>query len=557
MKEEIMDFLVRDIKILVIDDQYNKFKPDLEIRLRGKKERRNWNIIYAETVEDGKKQIKSEKPDVVILDLLFSENETSKENSGKKILEYIKREVPYYLPVIIYSSVKDVNEIARYVSSWGLGADAYFSKNNPDFLGQIQDLICRLVYENGLFSNKLGFIITHGTDTMAYGFSFLRYMLKKIPANIVLTGSQIPLEGFFSPSDAIGNLKTGLIALRDIRAPGIFVVFSRGKKIFHRSLTKVKKWNTDAFEGNIFVESEWWDSSFEKEKRFIALHKRKKIEYLVLIRTGGTIESKKDEKTGLLKATGDYVQGYLSLNLNSFFNRIDTTAESLGKDSSNLIFEDWKNIGESIVNILDEYGKHEEKKFWLIDSKFNLNVRPILLSPFFTKQDYESMIKKLDGGVILGYGAGNGNISSDTHNILQPIEEFTKQGKFFVISSLVPIDKYDFEYETGWKLIEKGGIPAPSLSFEEALVRLSYVLGHKNIIDKKAKKLKIEPRVLLTALYLSGLHFRTNESRRRYIKYMFNGKDILLAEDVLTSPFLTFEEALEEQIKLFKSKWTV
>ena len=39
-----------------------------------------------------------------------------------------------------------------------------------------------------------GFVISHGTDTMAYSASALYYMLENIDRPVVLTGAQIPIE---------------------------------------------------------------------------------------------------------------------------------------------------------------------------------------------------------------------------------------------------------------------------------------------------------------------------------------------------------------------------
>ena len=50
-----------------------------------------------------------------------------------------------------------------------------------------------------------GFVITHGTDTMAYTASALSYMLRNIPIPVVFTGSQLP---FVHPlTDATDNIR--------------------------------------------------------------------------------------------------------------------------------------------------------------------------------------------------------------------------------------------------------------------------------------------------------------------------------------------------------------
>lgn len=53
-----------------------------------------------------------------------------------------------------------------------------------------------------------GFVIFHGTDTMAYTASALSFMLENLDKPIILTGSQIPLS--VVRSDAIDNIQTSL-----------------------------------------------------------------------------------------------------------------------------------------------------------------------------------------------------------------------------------------------------------------------------------------------------------------------------------------------------------
>lgn len=54
-----------------------------------------------------------------------------------------------------------------------------------------------------------GFIILHGTDTMAYTASALSFMLENLSKPVILTGSQIPLSEV--RNDAIHNITTSLL----------------------------------------------------------------------------------------------------------------------------------------------------------------------------------------------------------------------------------------------------------------------------------------------------------------------------------------------------------
>ena len=58
------------------------------------------------------------------------------------------------------------------------------------------------------YQNHQGFVLLHGTDTMAYTASMLSYMLRKLSKPVVLTGAQVPLKNV--RSDARENLISAL-----------------------------------------------------------------------------------------------------------------------------------------------------------------------------------------------------------------------------------------------------------------------------------------------------------------------------------------------------------
>ncbi len=52
--------------------------------------------------------------------------------------------------------------------------------------------IAQAIYDD--YDNYDGFVITHGTDTMAYTSSALTYMLQGLNKPVVMTGSQYSVE---------------------------------------------------------------------------------------------------------------------------------------------------------------------------------------------------------------------------------------------------------------------------------------------------------------------------------------------------------------------------
>ena len=68
-----------------------------------------------------------------------------------------------------------------------------------------------------------GFVVLHGTDTMAYTAAALSYLIQSSPKPIVLTGSQQPMGNPFT--DAKINLYQSLVYAADERSSDVSIVF--------------------------------------------------------------------------------------------------------------------------------------------------------------------------------------------------------------------------------------------------------------------------------------------------------------------------------------------
>lgn len=86
-----------------------------------------------------------------------------------------------------------------------------------------------------------GFVITHGTDTMAYASSMLHYLIQNSPKPIVLTGAQLPIEN--RDTDARENLADAFVYAVNDNASGINLVFD-GKII---AATRAQKTHTKSY----------------------------------------------------------------------------------------------------------------------------------------------------------------------------------------------------------------------------------------------------------------------------------------------------------------------
>ncbi len=82
--------------------------------------------------------------------------------------------------------------------------------------------IAEVIYKN--YDSYDGFVVLHGTDTMAYTASALSFILHGLEKPVVLTGSQIPLSEI--RSDGRDNLITSLLIASDGVANEVCLYFS-------------------------------------------------------------------------------------------------------------------------------------------------------------------------------------------------------------------------------------------------------------------------------------------------------------------------------------------
>lgn len=108
---------------------------------------------------------------------------------------------------------------------------------NPSLMVQIAEAVA------AHYEQYDGFVVSHGTDTMAYSSAALTYMLKNLRKPVVFTGSQLPIEAMYT--DAKQNLSDAIrFACEDIS--GVFLAFD-GRLISGVHAMKVKTRSNDAF----------------------------------------------------------------------------------------------------------------------------------------------------------------------------------------------------------------------------------------------------------------------------------------------------------------------
>ncbi|XP_021374778.1 L-asparaginase-like isoform X1 [Mizuhopecten yessoensis] len=139
-----------------------------------------------------------------------TENDTRLMRSGRRVKYYIKE----YNPLLDSSNMNmsDWSKIANDISTF--------------------------------YDDYDGFVILHGTDTMAYTASALSFMCENLGKPIVLTGSQIPI--FEVRSDGRDNFLSALVVAGQFCIPEVLVLF--GNKVLRGNRTiKNDSGSFDAF----------------------------------------------------------------------------------------------------------------------------------------------------------------------------------------------------------------------------------------------------------------------------------------------------------------------
>jgi L-asparaginase len=124
------------------------------------------------------------------------------------------------------------------------------------------------------YSQYDGFVITMGTNTLAYVSSALSFSLGDIGKPVIVTGAQIEAEALFS--DARNNLVNAIrVAIMDIA--GVFVVFGtsiilgcRAKKLNESDLNAFSTFNKENF-GTIMIDIRLQSDSRHRHDRPLSL----------------------------------------------------------------------------------------------------------------------------------------------------------------------------------------------------------------------------------------------------------------------------------------------
>ncbi|MCL5798264.1 MAG: asparaginase [Patescibacteria group bacterium] len=143
---------------------------------------------------------------------------------------------PYYESKDLIKRVPHLSEIAA------IDIENIVNIDSSNFQPEIWTEIAIKIADN--ISKYEGFIIIHGTDTMAYTASALSFALLNLGKPVVLTGGQKPMDDI--GTDGINNLINAVLVI-NYGIPDIYIVF--GTKILKGNrATKISESSLDAFD---------------------------------------------------------------------------------------------------------------------------------------------------------------------------------------------------------------------------------------------------------------------------------------------------------------------
>lgn len=140
----------------------------------------------------------------------------------------------------IYDVVPELKKCSYRIDTCQLDNLIDSSNMTPGFWVDIAEIIERQ------YDSYDGFVILHGTDTMAYTASALSFMFKNLAKPVILTGSQLPMG--MLRSDGRENIICALelASAREVLIPEVCLFFENHLYRGNRS-TKVSAENFDAF----------------------------------------------------------------------------------------------------------------------------------------------------------------------------------------------------------------------------------------------------------------------------------------------------------------------
>jgi L-asparaginase len=226
-----------------------------------------------------------------------------------------------------------------------------------------------------------GFVVCHGTDTMAYSAAAISYLVQNSPKPIVFTGAQKPIDK--EDTDARINLRDSFLYATSDSASNVVIVF-QGKVIAGTRAKKIRTKSYNAFESVDFPP-------------LANIRDGKIINYIVNNKSGQPIfYDAIDSRVGLLSLTpgmkGEILDAYFRLNDAVVMSGYGAGGIPEGDYYGFYeVIESWKNKGKTLA--ITTQVQHEGSDLSVYQVGQGIKKRFDILEGF--AMTYESIITKL------------------------------------------------------------------------------------------------------------------------------------------------------------------
>lgn len=521
----------KESRVLIVDDNYHSLMYPLL-----NKQFKPYQFIFAADEEDAKNKIFNEMDnntgiDLVILDVFL------KNTDIQPMLNALKYCLKWKIPVILFTGgfiELKTNGWEEIIKMRKGGVVEIVEKGE---VGEYDNaFVClnkkiRKVLETTSKATSKGILITHGTDTMAWTHEVLRYALKNMTVNIVLTGSQTPLSEsiFFSSnskstnlsqkghSDAIENIVNSLKIISGLIPKGVYVVFNNGRDVFNSDIQKIDKWKNEAYVGNCVCNFTHADIETLNDNYYY-FPKEMKTDDLTFIKAGGTISATMVNGTAVQKKSLSNVGCIISELIEKYLKRENLKSEKItpieiwkinnkeGLDSSQVNIDHYRELLKTLESIKDSNFEEEKCLDYEVENYLEYvdKIKVIRCDPFKNKDDYIKECENALGAIFIAYGAGNVT-DIPTHSPSEAMQELKKKEKNYVIASQVPFNTMGFTYDLAKNAIEKWKcLPSGNFSIQRMQMKMAYIeWATKDTKDVEPKNIY----VLKKLAYLSGMSF--------------------------------------------------
>lgn len=297
-----------------------------------------------------------------------------------------------------------------------------------------------------------GFVVLHGTDTMAYTAAALSYLIQNSPKPIVLTGSQQPMGNPFT--DAKINLYQSLVYAADERSSDVSIVFG-GYAI---AGTRARKQRTMSF--NAFASVNYPVLAYLRQNKII--------------------------RSGSVAVAAGFAEGETAASMGTARAGAGTRGAAAGQ---RMYSEE--ALGGTALPI--------PRFYTAVDSR----VCALKLTPGLTSHMFELLKPDYDAIILETFGMGGvPELGADGASFQEAIFNWVDSGRTIVMTTQVPEEGLDLGvYEVGRAYAEHPGILKGGDMTTEALVaKTMWALGQTR-----------DPQELQSLFYRAVNHDRVDE----------------------------------------------